>query len=267
MLQKVVLITGVSSGFGKATAELLARSGHQVYGTVRSSCAIDSKVHLVRMDLMDPESIHTAVNQVVAEAGRIDVLINNAGMHLGGPIEEAPVDLFSKQLATNVNGLVHVLQAALPHFRKQQSGIIVNFSSIGGLMGLPFQPFYSTSKFAIEGLSEALRYEVKPFGIRVVVVNPGDFATSNTANRTNITVPGGPYEEQFRLTQAQFEKDETGGWDPAIMAKVMKKIVESKNPCNRYIVASFDQKLAVFLKRVLPVGLFTRILGSYYKIR
>lgn len=266
-MKKVVLITGVSSGFGKASAELLAANGHTVYGTVRKECAIAPSVKLLQMDLMDPVSIKKAIDQVIVEQGRIDVLINNAGMHLGGPIEEAPEELFTKQLGTNINGLVHVLQAALPYMRNQGKGTIVNFGSIGGLMGLPFQGFYSASKFAIEGISESLRMEVKAFGIRVVVINPGDFATSNTANRTNIVVADGPYEEQFRKTQAQFEKDEINGWDPLIMAKVMLKIVEKRRPCNRYIVASFEQKLAIFLKRILPIGLFFWILGDHYKIK
>jgi short-subunit dehydrogenase len=151
--------------------------------------------------------------------------------------------------------------------RKQGQGTIINFSSIGGLMGLPFQAFYSASKFAIEGLSEALRMELKPYNVKVIVINPGDFHTSNTANRTNITVQDGPYEEQFRKSQAQFEKDEINGWNPEIMARKLLKVVESKHPCNRYIVASFEQKLAILLKRILPVSWFSYILGSHYSIK
>jgi len=132
---------------------------------------------------------------------------------------------------------------------------------------LPFQPFYSASKFAIEGLSEALRMELKPFGIRVVVINPGDFATKNTDNRINITVPGGPYDKQFRESQAKFEQDERGGKNPEEMAKVMLKIVESKCPRNRYVVASFEQRFSIFLKRILPISMFSNMLGSYYKIK
>lgn len=266
-MQKIVFITGVSSGFGKVTAELLAENGHIVYGTVRKPIALSSKVNQLTMDLMDVPSIKAAVNVVVEKHGRIDILINNAGMHLGGPIEEAPEDLFKRQMETNVNGMVHVLQAALPAMRSNPGAVVVNFSSIGGLMGLPYQPFYSASKFAIEGLSESLRLELKPFGVKVVVINPGDFATSNTANRTNITVEGGPYEKQFRTTQAKFEKDETSGGKPEKLAKVILKIVESKRPCNRYIVANFEQKLSVLLKRILPVGLFSAILADYYKIK
>ena len=266
-MKKVILITGVSSGFGKKTAELLAKNGHIVYGTIRSSCEVDPAIKVLTMDLMKKDSIFQAVEEVIQNEGRIDYLINNAGMHLGGPIEEAPTEFFSRQMETNVNGLVHILQATLPHMRKQGKGTIINFSSIGGLMGLPFQPFYSASKFAIEGLSEALRLELKPFNIKVVVINPGDFHTSNTANRTNITVTGGPYETQFNKSLAQIEKDENGGWDPNIVAKKMVEIVECKNPKNRYIIASFDQKMAVVLKKILPIGLFSNILGSHYLIK
>ncbi len=266
-VKKVVLITGVSSGFGKASAELLANRGHVVYGTVRKPCSIAANVRVLNMDLTDVVSVQAAIAKVVEEQGHIDVLINNAGMHLGGPIEEAPEALFRKQLETNVNGLVYVLQAALPSMRNHPGATVVNFSSIGGLMGLPFQPFYSASKFAIEGLSESLRMELKPFGVRVVVVNPGDFATSNTDNRVNITVEGGPYEKQFRTTQAKFESDERGGGKPEAMAKVMVKIVESKKPRNRYIVANFEQKLSVLLKRILPVGWFSAMLAEYYRIK
>lgn len=266
-MKKVILITGVSSGFGKKTAELLARNGHTVYGTIRTDCEIDPSVKVLKMDLMDAVSIKNAVDKVIQNEGRIDVLINNAGMHLGGPIEEAPVELFTRQMETNVNGLVHILQAALPHMRRQGHGTIINFSSIGGLMGLPFQAFYSASKFAIEGLSEALRMELKPFNIKVVVINPGDFHTSNTTNRINIAATSGPYVTQFRKSQAQFEKDEINGWDPEIMARKLLKVVESNHPCNRYVVASFEQKLAILLKRILPISIFSSILGSHYAIK
>ncbi|MDD4922875.1 MAG: SDR family oxidoreductase [Bacteroidales bacterium] len=266
-MKKVILITGISSGFGKKTAELLASKGHIVYGTVRSNNEVDPGINVLRMDLTDVHSIRSAVAQVIQNEGRIDILINNAGMHLGGPIEEAPVEWFTRQMETNVTGLVHMLQATLPQLRKQGQGTIINFSSIGGLMGLPFQPFYSASKFAIEGLSEALRMELKPFNIKVIVINPGDFHTSNTANRTNITVEGGPYDAQFKKSLDQIEKDENEGWDPMIMAHQMLKIVESKNPRNRYIVASFEQKLAVILKKLLPIQLFSHILGSHYQIK
>ena len=266
-MQKVIFITGISSGFGKQTSRLLVEQGHKVYGTIRSDCEVYPGVNVLKMDLTDVDSIVKAVETVVADSGRIDVLINNAGMHLGGPIEEAPADLFARQMSTNFNGMVHVLQRVLPVMRQNGGGTIINVSSIGGLMGLPFQPFYSASKFAIEGLSEALRMELKPFNIKVIVINPGDFHTSNTSNRINITVAGGPYEAQFKKSLSIIEKDETGGWDPVILAEKICKVVDCKNPRNRYVVGTFDQKLAVLLKRILPIGVFSGILSSHYGIK
>ena len=195
-------------------------------------------------------------------------LINNAGMHLGGPVEITPAEDFEKQMNTNFTGVVHLIQNVLPVMREKGQGTIINISSIGGLMGLPFQGFYSAAKFALEGLSEALRMELKAFNIKVVVVNPGDFKTNNTVNRKNITENGSenPYAEQFLKTKSVFEKDETGGWHPSVLAQKLSRIVESHNPRDNYIVGSFDQKLAVYLKNILPGRWFSKILKSHYGI-
>jgi NAD(P)-dependent dehydrogenase (short-subunit alcohol dehydrogenase family) len=218
-MNKVVLITGTSSGFGKETAEYLAQKGYIVYGTVRKDIEGNPDVHLLKMDLTNNESIKLAVDSILQKEGRIDVLINNAGMHTGGSVETAPIEHVKLQMDTNFIGLVYMIRSVLPVMRKHGSGTIINFGSIGGLMGLPFQSFYSASKFAIEGLSEALRMEVRKFNIKVVIINPGDFNTSNTANRQNYidTSIDDPYETQFRKTLAIIEKDETSGWPPEIM--------------------------------------------------
>lgn len=266
-MKKVVLITGVSSGFGKEAAVLMARAGYTVYGTVRKAIEPLQGVHLLNMDLTQPTSIDKAVAELLEREKRVDVLINNAGMHLGGPIEETPSELYRRQLDTNLHGMVHLLQAVLPPMRSQGQGLIINFSSIGGLMGLPFQAFYSASKFAIEGLSEALRMEVQAFGIKVVLVNPGDFHTSNTANRINVCDEKGPYTRQFELSKACFESDEINGGQPVVMARTLLKIVAAKRPRHRYVVATLDQKLAVLLKRILPSCWFMPILTSHYGIK
>jgi short-subunit dehydrogenase len=137
-------------------------------------------------------------------------------------------------------------------------------------MGLPFQSFYSAGKFAIEGFSEALRMEVRQFNIKIILINPGDFHTSNSANRRNFLAPtdiNDAYHEQYRKTMAIIEKDEAGGWEPVVLARKLVKIVECKNPRNRYIIASFEQKLAVMLKHILPGKLFAMILEDHYKIK
>jgi short-subunit dehydrogenase len=269
-MKKIILITGISSGFGKETSELLARAGHTVYGTVRRNIDYQGDVKVLKMDLTDSSSIKNAVSEVLKNEGRIDVLINNAGMHTGGPIETAPLEHIRLQMETNFFGMALLTKEVLLSMRKQGSGTIINFSSIGGLMGLPFQAFYSASKFAIEGFSEALRMEVKQFNIKVVLINPGDFHTSNSANRRNFLAPTGPddpYRKQYETTLAAIEKDEANGWDPAVLAKKLIRIVECKKPKQKYIIASFEQKLAVVLKYILPGKLFRWILADHYKIK
>jgi NAD(P)-dependent dehydrogenase (short-subunit alcohol dehydrogenase family) len=269
-MNKVILISGISSGFGKHTAKLLAEKGHIVYGTVRKETGKENKVNYLLMDLTDLDSIKAAVSSVLEKEGRIDVLINNAGMHAGGPVETSPLEDIKLQMDTNFLGMVNLIREVLPGMRRNGGGTIINFSSIMGFMGLAFQPFYSAAKFAIEGFSEALRMEVKQFNIKVVLINPGDFHTNNSANRRNYLAPTGPedpYRKQYEMTLAIVEKEEAKGWEPVVLAKKLVKIVESKNPRQRYIIASFEQKLAIILKYILPGKLFTMILEDHYKIR
>jgi len=268
-MKKVILITGISSGFGKQTARLLAENGHIVYGTIRKGAGSEDLIHYLNMDLTDYDSIKKSVETVIQKEGRIDVLINNAGMHTGGPIETLPIEYIKFQIDTNFIGLVNITREVLPSMRKQGGGTIINFSSIGGLMGLPFQSFYSAGKFAIEGFSEALRMEVRQFHIKIVLINPGDFHTNNSANRRNYLAPtsiNDPYHTQFEKTLAIIEKDESNGWEPVVLAKKLVRIVDCKNPRQRYIIASFEQKLAVVLKYILPGKLFRMILEDHYKI-
>lgn len=268
-MKKVILITGVSSGFGKETARLLAQNGHVVYGTVRKKTGTEPGTHILLMDLLNPGSISNVVQTVVKNEGRIDVLINNAGMHSGGSIETLPLEYAKMQIDTNFMGLVQITREVLPFMRKQSGGTIINFGSIGGLMGLPFQGFYSASKFAIEGFSEALRMEVKQFKIKVVVINPGDFHTNNSTNRRDFIVRSevDPYKSQFEKTLSIIENDELKGWIPEKLAKKLVKIVECQNPKQRYIIASAEQKLAVVLKYILPGKIFRKILESHYGIK
>ena len=269
-MKKVILITGISSGFGKETASLLAKQGHTVYGTVRKETISDPTVNVLVMDLADGHSIEAAFAKLLQKEERIDVFINNAGMHTGGPIETLPLETIKLQMNTNFLGLVQLTQAVLPVMRKQGGGTIINFSSIGGLMGLPYQGIYSAGKFAIEGFSEALRMETRQFNIKVVVINPGDFHTANTANRRGFLAPTGdndPSKVQYAKTLSIIEKDETKGWEPGILAKKLVKIIECKNPSHHYVIASFEQKLAVVIKYILPEKLFSKILRDHYGIK
>jgi len=268
-MKKTILITGISSGFGRETAKLLAEKGHTVYGTIRRDCEVTASVKTLKMDLTDETSVKKAVKTVLGNEGRIDILINNAGMHTGGAIEMAPAGHIKLQMETNFMGTVLLTREVLPYMRDQGGGIIINLSSIGGLMGLPFQGFYSAAKYAIEGFSEALRMEVERFNIKVIVINPGDFHTNNSSNRRKFLSPvaeNDPYGEQFKKTLEVIEKDEANGREPEILANKIAKIVECKNLKQRYIVASVEQKLAVLLKHIIPGIWFRKILENHYRI-
>ena len=263
----IVFITGISSGFGLETARLLSQEGHTVYGTVRRSVEPLPNVHYLQVDVRNRDAVIQSVSQVIEKEGRIDVLVNNAGMGIGGPLEFATEEEIRLQMETNFMGLVHCVDAVLPHMRRQGSGRIIALSSIGGLMGLPFQGFYSASKFAIEGYCEALRLETKQQGIKVIVLRPGDFATGFTSSRKKVTDEAAlEAYPLYREAINKVEHDENGGLKPIVLAQKISKIIQKKRPHNGYVVASFEQKLSVLLKRILPAKWFDRILGSYYKL-
>ena len=266
-MKKVVLITGISSGFGKEMSKKLTLDGHAVYGTIRSKCEVFPGVKTLNVELAESDSIYKAVDKIIEEQGRIDVLINNAGMHSGGPLEDSPIEQFRAQMDVNYFGWVHTIKAVLPHMRKQHSGLIINISSIGGITGIPFQGVYTASKFAVEGMSVALRMEVKAFGIKVVVVNPGDFKTRNVETRIVSLAEDSPYAEQFAKSLQIIERDESGGKDPVILANRISKIVNKRKPRQRYVVGSPIQKLAAKLKCYLPERIFDKIIASHYDIK
>lgn len=263
----VILITGISSGFGKAMAERLAADGHTVYGTYRQTTEFLPGVEYIKADVRSEEDCEAAVNKVLESAGRLDVFINNAGMGIGGPLEFCPVTDAQTQMDINFIGMVRFLHYVLPVMRKQGKGRIICFSSIGGLMGLPFQGLYSASKFAIEGYCEALRLEVRGFGIDVVVVEPGDFHTSFTAKRKSVSDPEAyKVYSTYAESLASIEHDETSGLTPDFLAGRISRIVRTKHPRYSYVVSNLEQWLSTVLKRILPARWFAAILSSYYKL-
>ncbi len=266
MEQQVIIITGASSGFGKATAEMLSRKGHTVYGLCRRVLA-ESNIKYCQCDVRDREQIAAVVAQIVAEQGRVDVLINNAGMGIGGALELATEEEIDLQMGTNFMGCVNMCQAVLPYMRKARKGKIINLSSIGGIMGLPYQGFYSASKFAIEGFTEALAAEVTGFGIRVCMVEPGDFATGFTGSRKNsqATMDDPDYGPIFKRSLAIIEKEENGGLQPEVLARRIVKLVEQKKPPLRNVVANLEQWLSTVIKRILTGNQMVGILRNYYK--
>lgn len=263
----IVLITGITSGFGRAMAQRLSADGHTVYGTHRHAEDFLPGVHYIKADAQKDEDCEAAVKQVLDAEGRIDVFINNAGMGIGGPLEFSSLEDAQRQMDVNWMGMVRFLHRVLPAMRTQGGGKIICFSSIGGLMGLPFQGLYSASKFAIEGYCEALRLETKAFGIKVVVIEPGDFATAFTARRKSVSAPEA-YEvyKTYAKSLASIEHDETTGLKPEYLAARISKIVKARNPRYHYIISTLEQRLSVTLKKILPPSWFAGILASYYKL-
>ena len=263
----VILLTGITSGFGRAMARRLAADGHKVYGTYRRDSERLPGVEYLRADVAYPSDCENVVKKVMEAEGRIDVFINNAGMGIGGPLEFSSLEDAQAQMDINWMGMVRMLHSVLPVMRKQGGGKILCFSSIGGLMGLPFQGLYSASKFAIEGYCEALRLETRSLGIQVVVIEPGDFATAFTASRKSVADPeaDAAYPAWSRAL-ASIEKDETGGLKPEYLAEKVAKIVRKKRPRYNYVISTLEQRLSVTLKKILPPSWFASILGSYYKL-
>ena len=263
----VILITGITSGFGRAMARQLNADGHKVYGTYRRDSDPLPGVTYIRADVRDQESLKNAVDQVIKTEGRIDTLISNAGMGIGGPLEFTSVEDAQRQMDVNFMGMVRLVSLVVPIMRQQRHGHIICVSSIGGLMGLPYQGMYSASKYAIEGYCEALRLEVRQFGINVTVINPGDFFTGFTAARTKdlpaealTAYPG------YSNSMKGIESDERSGLQPDFLARRISRIVRKKRPANRYIIATFVQKASVLLKALLPAKWYDRILAAYYNL-
>ena len=263
----VILITGITSGFGKAMACRLSADGHKVYGTHRRDTDPLPGVTYIRADACNEEDCRSAVDAVLEKEGRIDVFINNAGMGIGGPLEFCSLEDAARQMDVNWMGMVRFLHFVIPVMRRQKAGRIICFSSIGGLMGLPFQGLYSASKFAIEGYCEALRMELKASGIDVVVIEPGDFSTNFTAMRKSVdrqeafeAYPS--YAESLR----SIEHDETNGLKPEFLASRISRIVSCRHPRYSYVISTFEQYSSTILKRILPARWFSRLLSGYYKL-
>lgn len=266
-MKKVVFITGISSGFGLAMATHLTECGHKVYGTSRKSGFALPGVIVLKADVTRADEVQNAVAEVISHEGRIDVLINNAGIGLAGAVEDFHDNESILEYNTNLLGVHRASRSVLPIMRKQGSGTIITIGSIAGIMGIPFQGFYSASKFALEGLMQAMRYEVAPFGVKVVMVNPGDFQTGFTNNRQIASgTTDKAYKIRFEKALKVIEHDETNGLAAEILARKIGKIVNMQNPAHRYVIASAEQKLAVLLSKILPSKWFFNLIAGHYKV-
>lgn len=266
---KVVLITGASSGIGKAIAEFLVNKGYTVYGTSRNPEKIENPLNfpLVALDVTKPETISSAISKIISSEGKIDVLINNAGIGITGPIEETPDEEIKKAFDTNYFGPLNVIKAVLPEMRNNKSGLIINITSIAGYMGLPYRGIYSASKGALELTTEAYRMELKNFNIEMTNVAPGDFATNIAAGRYHAPVlKGSPYEKPYGNTLKLMNQHVDEGKNPTLMAEVIFRIIQAKNPCGHYKVGDRMQKFSIVLKRILPDKIYEKLLLKHYKL-
>jgi len=245
---KVAVVTGSSSGIGLATSLELARKGFFTYATARNPAKAGAiteaakkeriPISVVQLDVNDDNSVKNAVQRILNEKGRIDVLVNNAGYGLGGAFEDTSMEEVRTQYETNVFGLIRTTQAVLPAMRKQRSGIIVNISSGAGRLGYPGASVYVSSKHAIEGLSESIAYELEPFGIRVVLVEPGVVKT-NFANdmvfAKKAQEPNSPYSQMMQRMGANWQSMVENGSSAELVARVVLDAITSKDPNLRYI--------------------------------
>lgn len=267
-MSKVVFITGASSGIGKSMAIYLTTKGYKVYGSSRNPEKYSKEVFpILKLDVNDVASIYKCIEEILVNEGRIDVLVNNAGAGITGPVEEIPDEEIRKNFNTNFFGPLNVIKAVLPCMRKNNGGTIINITSLAAYMGLPYRGVYSANKGALEILTETLSMELKDFNINVLSLAPGDFATNIAAGRYHAPVlPNSPYEKPYGNTLKSIDEHVDDGEDPILVAKVVEKIINSDRPKIHYKVGSFLQKFSIVLKRILPDRVYEKMLLNHYKL-
>lgn len=274
-MSKVVLITGASSGIGFDAARMLARQGHRVYAAARrvemmEPLRADGVVPL-SMDVTDQESMTAGVKAVIDAEGRIDVLVNNAGYGYFGAIETVSDAEARRQLEVNVFGLAALCRLVIPHMRRQRSGRIINTSSIAGLMVLPFGGWYHVSKYSVEALSDALRMELRPFGIDVAMIEPGGIRTDwgiIAARHLADSTRGTDYEPAAQPEADLLDKAYRGRFlsNPKVVAKAISLAVNSRRPRTRYRIGRFSH-LGVIMHRLLPARWWDALLRRFVRIK
>lgn len=271
----IAIITGASSGFGQLAAVELARQGFTVIATMRNlskqgqllqlaqQAGVIERIECLELDVTDSRQIGLLVDEMIQRHQRIDVLVNNAGLALGGMVEEIPMNDWREQMETNFFGLVAMTQAVLPQMRAQRSGKIINVSSISGRIGFPGFAPYAASKFAIEGFSESLRLELLPHGIHVALVEPGSYKTniwSKGFDRlpTQEAAANSPYQQQLEAILAYTRQTADQAGDPQEVAAAIAMIARSKSPKLRYLMGR-GTRISVWGKAILPWTWFERI--------
>jgi short-subunit dehydrogenase len=255
---KVVLITGSSSGIGRSAVNQFSENGWVVIASMRSPEKESElqnlkNVVVIKLDVTDEVSINQAINSIKQTYGRIDVLVNNAGYGLMGAFEDSSSEKIEKQFKTNVFGLMNVTRAVLPMMRQQNKGKVINVSSIGGKLGIPLYSSYHATKFAIEGFTESLRFELKPFGIDVALIEPGAISTNFLSSSADISKPdeSSPYKEYFSRVYNSYVKTSQSASSPDVVAKKILKVALSNKPSLRHPVGG-GAELMMPMRKILP---------------
>ena len=274
-MNKTALVTGASSGIGEETARTLHKLGYTVYAAARRTDRLKQLtaigIHALTMDVTDDESMSSGIEKIITETGRIDVLVNNAGSGSYGAIEDVSLDEARRQFEVNVFGLGRLTQLVLPHMRAQRSGTIINISSMGGRLTTPLGGWYHATKYAVEALSDALRMETAPFGIDVVVIEPGGIRTEWSgiaADHLEETAEGSAYASQIKAVANSMRSESTNKRQspPSVIADTVEKIVTARKPRTRYVVG-FAAKPLVTLRRILPDRAFDRVISAALGVR
>lgn len=266
-MPKVILITGASTGLGESIATYLAQRGYVVYGTSRQADTTGKSYTMLPMDVTSSESIQQGVEQIIRREGRLDVLINNAGLGIAAPVELLPLDDVQKVFDTNVTGVIRAVQAVLPVMRRQRSGLIINISSIAAEAGLPYRGAYSASKAAVERLTEALRLELAPFGVQATSVQPGGTRTDINKNRLRASIAADSvYKATFDRTYELIDQSVSEGIDPAVFGPLVESIINAPKVARLYRVGKPLEKLSVLLKRLLPTTIYERMIRRHYEM-
>ncbi len=267
-MSKTVLVTGASSGLGQSIAEYLAENGYKVYGTSRHPKQKEKNgVSFKALDVRSQESIDQCIKDIISESQQIDVLINNAGIGITGPLEEIAINEAQAHFDTNFFGPIRVINAVLPFMRAQKQGLIINITSIAAHMGLPFRGMYSASKGALATLTESYRMELKPFNIKMLNLAPGDYATNIAQGRYHSPLKdNSPYYQYYKTSLDLMDEDVDKGEDPIKLAKKVHQLIQKNNPKVNYASGAFLQCFSVTLKRILPEKIFEKILLKHYKL-
>ncbi len=271
MTHKVVLVTGGSSGIGSATCRFLHDKGCTVYGTSRKTANGDTLngIKMLRLDLNDHSTIQKAVAYLIEKEGRLDVLVNNAGVGIAGAVEDTSSEETESVFRTNVFGVLECCRAVIPQMRKQGGGRIINISSIAGEFGLPFRGVYCATKSALDLLSETMRMELSPANIHVSYIQPGDIRTEINTNRIiarRSKSPESPHYKRFQQIYREISEEVSSAKSPETVARTVYEVMNIARPKMRYPTASFIQRLSLTLNRILPKHLFQKMLMRKYPV-